>query len=285
MVGLRPYWRRWLLATAVMSALVAVFAAPGRWLRRRARDTARSSGRRLRYGAGRARGALYRERGGHPELDVDDPVLADRVRSQLGRVEKRLDIPRVHVMVDDHVVLLHGEVPTDDDRRAVEHAASEVAGVEGVESYLHVGLVAGDTRPSEGKVHRPPSEAMTRLLGAARSAGSGEHGAPTAVRSVLAALTERLPADERDQFLGHLPADVRSLVLPPWRHGRVAGPHGVDEFVQVAAGAAGRDPETAKAITESVLGTLRQLVPEEAADVAAVLPAELRRLWNAAVPL
>ncbi len=37
-------------------------------------------------------------------------------------------------------------------------------------------------------------------------------------------------------------------------------------------------------ITESVLATLRGLVPEEADDIAAVLPSELRAFWNAAVP-
>jgi len=39
------------------------------------------------------------------------------------------------------------------------------------------------------------------------------------------------------------------------------------------------DPARASAITEAVLGTLRQLVPEEAGDVASVLPRDLRELW------
>jgi len=38
-------------------------------------------------------------------------------------------------------------------------------------------------------------------------------------------------------------------------------------------------------IIESVLGAVRDLVPEEAADVAAVLPGELRDLWKTAIPL
>jgi uncharacterized protein (DUF2267 family) len=37
-------------------------------------------------------------------------------------------------------------------------------------------------------------------------------------------------------------------------------------------------------ITESVLAALRGLIPEEAEDIAAVLPPDLRAFWNAAVP-
>lgn len=43
---------------------------------------------------------------------VGDDVLADRVRSRPGPVRKRLDVPRVHVMVTGHVVTLQGEVGT-----------------------------------------------------------------------------------------------------------------------------------------------------------------------------
>jgi uncharacterized protein (DUF2267 family) len=37
-------------------------------------------------------------------------------------------------------------------------------------------------------------------------------------------------------------------------------------------------------VARSVLGAMRQLVPEEDRDVAAVLPAELEKLWDGAVP-
>ena len=148
-----PHRRRLVLAVSAAATVWLITTAPGRRVRRRLRPVAHRAGQRLRYGVGVTRGIIYRQSGGHPAVDVDDPVLADRVRSELGRVEKRLDIPHVHVMVDDHVVMLHGDVPTEDDRRAVEQATSEVAGVEGVESYLHVGLLASDSRPSEGRVH------------------------------------------------------------------------------------------------------------------------------------
>jgi osmotically-inducible protein OsmY len=85
---------------------------------------------------------------------VSDDVLADRIRSSIGGLEKRLDIPHIHVMVEDHVAILHGEVTADSDVRTLEHAIVRVSGVRGVESQLHVGLASGDTRPSEGGTDR-----------------------------------------------------------------------------------------------------------------------------------
>lgn len=89
-------------------------------------------------------------------------MLADRIRSSIGRLEARLDIPHVHVTVQqDGAALLHGEVGT---AEQLERAVAAVSGVVGVESFLHIGLIRGDTRPSEGARHRAPSEARRRLL-------------------------------------------------------------------------------------------------------------------------
>src|SRR5687768_8799577 len=41
---------------------------------------------------------------------VLDAQLSDRVRSELGRLERRLDIPRVHVVVERGKAYLHGDV-------------------------------------------------------------------------------------------------------------------------------------------------------------------------------
>ena len=208
---------------------------------------------------------------------MSDDILADRIRSSLGVIEKRLDVPRVHVMVENHVALLHGELPTERDVEEIEHAARAVPGVRGVESYLHVGLGAGDTRPSEGRAEhdRRPSEALRELLDAARGAGVPEERATGAVRSVLATFADRLPADERDQLFAHVPADVRELAAVPRRHGE-APPRlrTVAELVERIAGSHDLDATDAEAVTRAVLTHLRRLVPEEAADVAAVLPAE-----------
>jgi hypothetical protein len=107
--------------------------------------------RYLRRNAGLLRGLGYRLLRRHPDTDVDDRTLADRVRSTLGPLEKRLDIPHVHVMVVDHVVSLHGDVATTSDAEQLEQAAAAVSGVRGVESKLHVGLLKSDARPSSNR--------------------------------------------------------------------------------------------------------------------------------------
>jgi len=48
----------------------------------------------------------------------------------------------------------------------------------------------------------------------------------------------------------------------------------------VAAAWAGVEAEHAETITEAVLGCLRQLVPEDVAHVATVLPSDLRQFWD-----
>jgi hypothetical protein len=104
--------------------------------------------------SGRVRGAMYRIAGRHPDPNVDDRTLADRVRSELGPVEKQLDVPHVHVMVQDHVVALHGDVEWPHEAATIERAARHVSGVRAVESHLHIGLLPGDSRPSWGALHR-----------------------------------------------------------------------------------------------------------------------------------
>jgi uncharacterized protein (DUF2267 family) len=229
-------------------------------------------------------GLSYRLRGRHPDPDVSDDVLADRIRSSIGRLEARLDIPHVHVFVRDATAVLHGVVGGEADVVGIERAVAEVSGVVGVESYMHVGLLAGDTRPSEGARHPAVSEARTRLVGAAVDAGVDESHASAAVRAVLSVFGERLPVGEREHLEAHLPADVRQLLSPPRRHGKAAGRlRTVPELVAEVSTMAHEDipPEQRGPVVEAILHTLRRLVPEEALDVAAVLPHDLRELWDA----
>ena len=122
-----------------------------------ARHSTERCGRPLRHASGRLHGFAYRLRRRRPDPDVGDQILADRIRSSLGPLEKRLDLPHIHVMVNDHIATLHGEVGSYRDVDAIDSAVAAVSGVNGVDSYLHVGLVAGDTRPSAGHaVGRPP---------------------------------------------------------------------------------------------------------------------------------
>jgi uncharacterized protein (DUF2267 family) len=256
-------------------------SAPASRVGRAARRLADRIGRDVRYAAASAPGVVYRLAGRRPDPDVSDDVLVDRIRSSLGPVEKRLDVPRVHVMVDDHVAILHGDVPGERDACAIEHAVMRISGVTGVESHLHAGLASGDTRPSQGAaVPQPPSEALRALLDAARAAGAGLHPRRE-VHAVLCGFADRIPEDERAQVFAHLPADVRALAGPVRRQGqRPPRLRTLPQLVAAVTAEGGIEPRQAEEITRAVIAALRGLVRDEAVDVAAVLPGELRELWE-----
>jgi len=240
-------------------------------------------GRQLRNQAGQLRGTSYRLRGQRPDPDVSDDILADRIRSSIGPVEKRLDLPHVNVLVEDHVALLHGVVGTAEEAHQLETAVAAVSGVRDIESYLHVGIGPGDSRPSAGKLVVPPSEAHQRLVSAATGAGIESAAAESVVRAILASFADRLPDGERNQVASHLPADVRAMFTPPRRVRAAGSPRTVSALVARIAAASTELPEDkARDVTAAVLRELRTLVPEEAADVAAVLPSELRQFWQQA---
>jgi len=285
--------KRLVQAAGLTAGVVGLVAAtvPESALGRAARRLGTRLARDVQYAAASAPGIAYKLAGRQPDPYVADDVLADRIRSQIGPLEKRLDVPRIHVMVYERVALVHGEVPDEHTAHALEHAVMQVSGVVGVESHLHPGLVAGDTRPSEAAAVAPPrSDALRALLSAARDAGAAD--ARAAVHAVLCGFMDRLPADEGLQLLAHLPADARELAGPPRRHGD-HGPKArtLPQLVAAITSGAiaseggipggGIDDAHAESITRAVITTLRVLVPEEADDVAAVLPDELRALWRA----
>ena len=252
--------------------------------RRCSRRMARSVARTARYQSGRLEGFRYRLAGHHPDPTVEARVLADRVRSTLGPLEHRLDVPRVHVMADGHDVVLHGEVGTDEQAEILVEAVRRIPGVRRVQSRLHVGLFPGDTRRSEGTEHHAPSRALTAVLAAAHGGGAVPGSERSAARAVLSTFAAQLPRGERPHFLCHLPEDLRSMVEEPRPRG-AGHPHvrRLDDFVS-AVGLPPAERAQQEYIVESVLGAVRELVPEEARDVAAVLPPELREFWKTAIP-
>lgn len=145
----------------VVLGLTVVAACAALVRRGRARRTVARAGERLghvaRFRLGQSRGVAYRLRGGKPSPEVTDNMLADRVRSSIGPVLHRLDLPHIHVMAEGHTVLLHGDVASDEDALEIDRAVRAVSGVVDVESHLHVGLLPSDSRPSEGALHRPPA--------------------------------------------------------------------------------------------------------------------------------
>ena len=124
--------RAGVVATAVVGVRALVGPGThGRALLRRGRDR---MARKARHLAGRWQGVSYRARGGRPDPTVSGTVLADRIRSSLGPLEARMDLPHVHVMAEDHIALLHGDVATAEQADQMEAAVAAVSGVEGVES-------------------------------------------------------------------------------------------------------------------------------------------------------
>jgi uncharacterized protein (DUF2267 family) len=273
--------KRLVQGTALAAGAIGTIAvtAPETPVGRAARRFGNRLARDVRYAAASAPGIAYRLTGQRPDPDVDDDVLTDRIRSSLGPLEKRLDVPHIHVMVDHHVAILHGDIPSEYDAARLEHAVMRVSGVDGVESHLHVGLIPGDTRPSNRGAISLPSPAFDKLLEAAR--GAGAQHPHLAVHAVLCGFVDRVPEGEREQLLAQLPADARALAGPPRRRGE-ATPRlkTVPELVAAITAEGEIEADRAEAITRAVVAALRALVPYEAHDVAATLPPELRALWN-----
>jgi BON domain len=118
------------------AAAAAVGAKLGIDKLRRSNGKAADLRRRGHHLAGRAKGLAYRSLRRHPDSDVDDATLADRVRSSIGPLEKRLHVPRVHVTVENGTVILHGELPDGQAEAQIVEAVRNIAGVRGVQSHL-----------------------------------------------------------------------------------------------------------------------------------------------------
>jgi uncharacterized protein (DUF2267 family) len=217
-----------------------------------------------------------------PAGHVTDQDLADQVRTALGPIVKALDLPRIHVMAEGLYVLLHGEVGTESDAVAIEDVVLNLPGVIGVESHLHVGLIAGDTRPSEGKPG--PSEMMSALMHAADNLGiEGVTAKAAAVRAAMTVLFDEIPPGERQHVIGHLPVDVVAFVKPR-RHIGEERLHWRRPITLAAAISlrGGIKLDTAMMLVPKIIKVIRTFVPEEDADVQATLSEHLREFWAAA---
>jgi uncharacterized protein (DUF2267 family) len=103
------------------------------------------------------------------------------------------------------------------------------------------------------------------------------------VHAVLCGFGDRVPPNELVHLTEHLPADVRALMTGPHRHGDdTVRLRTVPQLVAAVVAEGGIDSYAAEAVTRAVLAELRTLVPEEAHDISAVLPAALREVWEAA---
>jgi uncharacterized protein (DUF2267 family) len=267
--------RKLIIRAAGLATIVALLLAAGVRGRHLTRRTARRTLRKARYLTGRARGIRYRLVHGGPPEDVSDAILVQRIRSKLGPLERRLDVPHLHVSSQDRNVSLHGVVTTADDLQQLEDTARAVSGVRGLSSHVRVGFGPGDARPSQGRV-AASSMMRNELRAAARDLDLDNRD--EAVGTVLSVFLHRLPSGERNHVLVHLPADVRALTHPvaPRGAGRIPD----EAALRDAVTSSGAVPsEKADQLIRAVLAVLRRRVPEEIADIAAVLPTGLKPLW------
>lgn len=236
---------------------------------------------RLQDASNRLAGAAYRLGGGEPDPAAPDAVLEQRIRSRLGGLQRELDVPRVHVTVADHVATLHGVVGTADQATTIRHAVERISGVATVRSRLAIGYGSGDSTPSEGRRRRAPSAAWRDLVGSVREIGvDGEETATRLTVTILQTFLGALPEGERAHVTGHLPVDVRERLEAAPIIGTPRRPRTVQGFDRAVTETAGVPARTARLATRSLLATLRDVVPEEVADVEAVLPAGLKELWR-----
>jgi osmotically-inducible protein OsmY len=69
---------------------------------------------------------------------VQHEEIANRIRTRVGEDPRTLHLPRLNVEVNDDVAEIYGEVPSDEDRRAVEEIATDTDGVNEVRIHLAV---------------------------------------------------------------------------------------------------------------------------------------------------
>lgn len=111
-------------------------AAVGGWLATRPRSVTKHAGPLLHRTVNQAKGLTYRAMRRHPSTMVDDSVLADRIRSTIGPLEKQLHSSRINVTVENGIAILHGDIESSEAATQIEDAVRGVAGVDGIRSHL-----------------------------------------------------------------------------------------------------------------------------------------------------
>ena len=130
--------------------------------------------------------------------------------------------------------------------------------------------------------HAPASPMLATLRAAIADCGVAPGEADDVIGVGLHALIARLPVGEAHHLEAHLPADVLRLVGGPRRDGQEPSELAtVPEFADRLAAATELDPGRAESAVRAITRTVRKLVPEEAEDIAAVLPVGLKSLWLA----
>lgn len=117
-------------------AAVASVAAIGGWWATRSKSLTKNARPYLRRSTHQAKGLAYRAMRRHPSTTVDDSVLADRIRSTIGPLEKQLHNSRINVTVENGIAILHGDIDSREAATQIEEAVRGVAGVRDIRSHL-----------------------------------------------------------------------------------------------------------------------------------------------------
>lgn len=110
--------------------------AIGVWLAIHSKAVTKNANPYLHRTVNHAKGLAYRLMRRHPSTRVDDSVLADRIRSTIGPLEKQLHNARINVTVENRIAILHGDIESPEAATEIEEAVRAVAGVHGIRSHL-----------------------------------------------------------------------------------------------------------------------------------------------------
>ena len=114
----------------------ALVAAIGGWLATRSESLTKNASPYLHRTVHQAKGLAYRAMRRHPSTTVDDSVLADRIRSTIGPLEKQLHNSRINLTVEKGIAILHGDIESREAATQIEEAVRGVVGVRDVRSHL-----------------------------------------------------------------------------------------------------------------------------------------------------
>jgi osmotically-inducible protein OsmY len=114
----------------------ASLAAIGGWLATRSKSLTKNASPYLHRTVHQAKGVAYRAMRRHPSTTVDDSVLADRIRSTIGPLEKQLHNSRINVTVENGIAILHGDIESHEAATQIEDAVRGIAGVRDIRSRL-----------------------------------------------------------------------------------------------------------------------------------------------------
>jgi hypothetical protein len=114
----------------------ASVAAFGGWLATRPKSLTKNASPYLHRTLHQAKGMAYRAMRRHPSTTVDDSVLADRIRSSIGPLEKQLHNSRINVTVENGIAILHGDIESREAALQIEEVVRGVAGVRDIRSHL-----------------------------------------------------------------------------------------------------------------------------------------------------